>query len=349
MTMDGVPTNQWKNRLGHALRWAGTLGLLGYLATRIDWASLVRSFTGMDFRFFWASVAVFLVAQAASALRWRALAHAQGFRDPIGPFARWYAAGMFCNLALPSSVGGDLIRAWYLARKGNGGVLARRQAAVASVLLDRATGLGVLIGVAGVAALLAPAGLPARVTAPVGLAVIAACTGLLAWPFISRVGRRVAPRFAPLLGGVDGVLRDPVLLATTTGCSVVVQVGSVTQVALVGMGLGIDLPWSYYGCVVPLVSLLTLLPVSLNGMGLREAGYVGLLAPLGVSATQSVALSLLGFAATSLVALAGLPVLLAEGMPRRAAGSIGESDEPGTKAVGDHSGQGGAGQPASAA
>lgn len=349
MTMDEIPANPWKARLAHLLRWGGTLGLVGYLGTRMDWPALGRSFAGMDFRFFMASVTVFVLAQMASALRWRALAQAQGFRDPIGPFARWYAAGMFCNLALPSSVGGDVVRAWYLARKGNGAVLARRQAAVASVLLDRATGLGVLIGVAGVAALAAPAGLPARVTAPVWLAVSAAVCGLLAWPVISKVGRKVAPRFAPLLGGVDGVLRDPVLLGTTTACSVVVQLGSVAQVALVGMGLGIDLPWAFYGCVVPLVSLLTLLPVSLNGMGLREAGYVGLLAPMGVSATQSVALSLLGFAATSLVALAGLPVLLAEGMPRRANDPIGGSDESGTEAVGNHSDQGGAGQPASAA
>lgn len=349
MTTEAQRPGIWKARLAMGLRWAGTIGLLGYLASRMDWPALGRSFAGMDFRFFLASMLVFLLAQVASALRWRALARAQGFRNAFGPFVRWYAAGMFCNLALPSSVGGDVVRAWYLSRKGTGPVLARRQAAVASVLLDRATGLGVLIGVAGVAALAAPPGLPARVTAPVWMAVTAAACGLLAWPLISFIGRKVAPRFAPLLGGVDGVLRDPVLLATTTACSVVVQMSSIAQVALVGMGLGIDLPWAFYGCVVPLVSLLTLLPVSLNGMGLREAGYVGLLSPLGVSAAQSVALSLLGFAATSLVALAGLPVLLADGMPRRDDESMGGSDEPGAEAVGDHSGEGGAGQPASAA
>ncbi|MFM7112884.1 MAG: lysylphosphatidylglycerol synthase transmembrane domain-containing protein [Planctomycetota bacterium] len=349
MTTEAPRPGLWKARLAMGLRWAGTMGLLGYLASRMDWQALARSFAGMDFRFFAASIAVFSLAQVASAIRWRALARAQGFRDPFGPFVRWYAAGMFCNLALPSSVGGDVVRAWYLSRKGTGPVLARRQAAVASVLLDRATGLGVLIGVAGVAALAAPPGLPARVTAPVWMAVTAAACGLLAWPLISIIGRKVAPRFAPLLGGVDGVLRDPVLLATTTACSVVVQMSSIAQVALVGTGLGIDLPWAFYGCVVPLVSLLTLLPVSLNGMGLREAGYVGLLSPLGVSSAQSVALSLLGFAATSLVALAGLPVLLADGMPRRDDESMGGSDEPGTEAVGDHSGEGGAGQPASAA
>lgn len=345
---NGIPTSG-RSRWLLVARWTGTLGLLGYLATRVDWPGLGQAFMGMDLRFFLASIAVYILAQIASTLRWRALAHAQGFRDTITSFSKWYAAGMFCNLALPSSVGGDVVRAWYLARDGRGAVLARRQAALASVLLDRATGLGVLIGVAGVAACVAPEGLPSRVTAPVWVAVSSMLCGLMSWPLISRAGRHIAPRFTPLIGGVDGVLMDPVLLVTTTACSVVVQLGGIAQVVLIGMGLGIDLPWTFYGCIVPLVSLLTLLPVSLNGMGLREAGYVGLLAPLGVTATQAVALSLLAFTATSLVALVGLPVLLVEGIPGSRNGSIGESDDASTEAVGNHSDQRGAGQPASAA
>jgi hypothetical protein len=64
------------------------------------------------------------------------------------------------------------------------------------------------------------------------------------------------------------------------------------------------------------VTLLTLLPLSVSGMGLREAGYAALLAGFGVTAPQAVALSLLGFAATSLVALLGLPVIIWGGWPR---------------------------------
>ena len=56
------------------------------------------------------------------------------------------------------------------------------------------------------------------------------------------------------------------------------------------------MPPAYYGVLVPLVSLLTLLPISLNGMGLRELATVVLLAPLGVGAAEAVTLAVLSFA-----------------------------------------------------
>ena len=60
--------------------------------------------------------------------------------------------------------------------------------------------------------------------------------------------------------------------------------------------VNVDIPWGYYAVFVPMVSLLTLLPLSLNGMGVREWGCALFLAPLGVSEAQALTLSILWFA-----------------------------------------------------
>ena len=80
----------------------------------------------------------------------------------------------------------------------------------------------------------------------------------------------------------SALVPGPRLFLVTTLLSVVVQAANVIVLWLVGLALGLDVPASYYWVLVPLVTLLTLVPVSLNGMGVREWGTVLLLAPLGV-------------------------------------------------------------------
>ena len=72
------------------------------------------------------------------------------------------------------------------------------------------------------------------------------------------------------------------LIVTSTMLSAVVQASSVLQVGLLGHAIGLDVPWAVYGVAAPMVTLLTLLPISLTGMGVREWGMVLFLAPLGV-------------------------------------------------------------------
>ncbi len=303
-------------RLGSLIRLGGTLGLTIFLAVRLDWRELGQSITHLSPAGFWGAAGIFLLAQVVSTARWRQLAGWMGFDAGFERFAAWYAAGMFCNLVLPTSVGGDVVRTWYLAHQGHGPADGRTRRAATSVLLDRGTGLLVLIALAGIASLASPVDLPGRVRLflylVLGGTVAGMVLGLLASDWL---GRKI-PKLAPLIAQGWEFARKPRLLAGSLALSVLVQVASVAQVAMIGWGMGLEVPLAVYGYVVPLVTLLTLLPVSVNGMGLREAGYAGLLGAFGVGASQAVALSLLGFAATGLVALLGLPVVLWGGWPR---------------------------------
>ena len=83
-----------------------------------------------------------------------------------------------------------------------------------------------------------------------------------------------------------------------------VQGANVLLAWLIGEALGLPVPPAYYGVLAPLVTLVTLLPISLNGMGLRELATVVLLAPLGVGGGEAVTLAVLSFAVYTAASLA---------------------------------------------
>src|ERR687885_1930959 len=109
--------------------------LLG-LAGRMDWGQVAAAFRSLRWGDWLAALAVFLVTQMVSALRWQWFARPLGFTEPLRRFVGLYFVGMFFNLLLPTSIGGDAVRAVAL-HPGPG----RRVAALLSVLLDRLSGL----------------------------------------------------------------------------------------------------------------------------------------------------------------------------------------------------------------
>jgi uncharacterized membrane protein YbhN (UPF0104 family) len=339
----------------HWRRW-GSVTLAAVVAWRLDWHRVAEAFAALDVRLWLAALGVYLVAQMASSVRWLLLARVLGLGGGPGRYLAYYFIGMFFNLVLPTSVGGDVVRAWYLARHGGPAtVTGPRTAAFLSVLADRANGLAVLMAVACVGLACYPVSLPGWVTATVAGMGASALAGLALLP--------VLPRLAPLLprqplvqqvvAGAVVYLRHGGVLAAATGLSVVVQLASVVLAWLVGEGLGLPVPFPYYCILSSVVAVLTLLPVSVNGMGLREAGTVLLLAPLGVGPAEAVTLSLLTFAVTALAGLGGSVFYLFGRFPRFEAAPTGAGAgvevSCHAQSVGGDPGQGRARQPPAAA
>jgi hypothetical protein len=95
--------------------------------------------------------------------------------------------------------------------------------------------------------------------------------------------------------------------------SVLVQLANVVLVWFLGLAIGVPVPAVYYLILVPLVSLLTLLPISLNGMGIREWTTALFLAQLGVGQGEALCLALLWFLVLTAVSLVGGLVYLFAG------------------------------------
>lgn len=323
-------------------RILGSIALLAVLAWRVDFARVGAALARVRWQGWLAAVLCYCFAQVVSSVRWQRLARPLGFGGRFRDFLSFYFIGTFFNLLLPTSVGGDVVRACYL--DGRSG---RRWPAFLTVLADRLSGVFVLLPMAAAAALVIrqPAWAPWWGAGAAGLTLAGVLVFLLLPDSASRftAARRDVWGKVRLIGAAAATYRQsPGLLLGASCLSAVVQAANAVMVWLLAWSLGLSLDLPLFFALVPLVSLLTLAPISLNGLGVREGSLVVLLAPLGVAAEEAITLSLLWFSVFVVAGLAGAGCYLLGRFPHY---EVGTDDEP----VGGHPDQGRARQPRSAA
>jgi uncharacterized membrane protein YbhN (UPF0104 family) len=265
----------------------------------MDWVRVRDAFANMRFQYWTAALVIYLASQVVSGLRWKMLARPLGFANTLGHFTALYYVGMFFNLFLPTSVGGDVVRAWYLDR-GSG----RKMAAFLSVLADRGSGLVVLVLLACGGVLLSPIALPSWVRAIVWATTGSGFLGIVVMLLGCRLHVR-SERWRQVSQAGLLYLGNPGLLALTGVLSLVIQAANVSVVWLLGVSINAAVPLSFYWVFVPMVSLLTMLPFSLNGMGIREGSTVLFLTPLGVGESSALCLAFLWFTVMTAASLVG--------------------------------------------
>jgi len=297
-----------------ALRAAVTLALMAAALRGIEWSKLATLFGTIDWRWWAAGFAAGMVVNVVAAVRWARLARPIGFAFPLGYFVWRFFEGQFFSLCLPTSIGGDVVKAYRLADSTHGRLLA-----ACTVVADRLTGLAALGVLAGATLLgrewrLGPAG-----TAAIGTALLAVVLGVV-WLGVGSLDRLLSlfpePHAArTFIGRLLPYQMRPSLMARAVGWSMLVQMGGAVSVALVARALGVTLPLSVWFAVVPLVALAMVLPVSIGGVGIREGGLAFLLAPSGVAREQAVAIGLLWFLSTILAGLIGGLLFLLDRTP----------------------------------
>jgi uncharacterized protein (TIRG00374 family) len=235
--------------------------------------------------------------------RWFGLLRAVGIRTSFGDAFRLSYIGFFFNSAVPGLTGGDIVKAFYIARQTPG----MRVRAFMSVLVDRMIGLFVL-GLLAAAVILPRAADPRfHAAALIVFLFVGGCL-LFGVLFLSRRLRRWV-RFetliaklplARLIAEVDQgifVYRDrPRAVLVSLGLSVLNHLAIVTTAVGMGYALGGDLrqlPILEYFILVPVCSMLASIPALPGGWGVREGAFAFFFGMVGVPGTQSVALSIL--------------------------------------------------------
>jgi uncharacterized membrane protein YbhN (UPF0104 family) len=309
----GLPP--WLNLV---LRVAASVGLMAYALRGVPWASLRGQLDRADWRWWAAGLVTTLVVQVVAAIRWAALAKPIGFPFGLRFFIWRFFEGMFFSLCLPSSIGGDVFKAYRV-----GDTTQRRLLAGCTVLADRLTGvtaLGVLVGTALVAAKYS---LELPATLAVAACFLAAAVAAF-WIGVGSLDRLMSIIPAPhaARGFISQLLpyqQQPSLMTRAIGWSLIVQMGGAISVALIARSLGVEKPLQVWFSVVPLIALAMVLPISINGVGVREGGLEMLLAPHGVPAAQAVAVGLLWLLSTIVVGLVGGVLFLLDRNPSNAA------------------------------
>ncbi len=246
-----------------------------------------------------------------SARRWQILASALGFKKPFWELVKYCYVGLFFNLFLPSTVGGDFSRCYYIS-KGTG----RIAEAFYSVLADRASGIAVLFATASLGILLAPDAreLPWQLKWP----IFAGTFGLFCiMPFMPVLTKTV-------FGSENWIARqfndshaqifwkDQKLVLAALGWSFLTQFMTVLCHIGVGLALGFGhtVPVWYYFVFYPCVAVLGFVTPSFNGIGIREWAYTYFLVMQGVDQPSALTYALIWLAMTTMLSLVGGVVYL---------------------------------------
>ncbi len=250
---------------------------------------------------------LFLLSLVIRAYRWLVLLRGLDPMVPFGRLLRLYFVGTFFNAFLPTSFGGDVVRAMELTRHTNS------SAAIGTVLLDRMTGLLVLFVMGLVVLPFHAASLEPWL---VWLLLIVAGGGLIAGALVleGRFLRRLTEGLpAPFSLAGQGSLAGVYAAVTSCGrqailsafaVSVAFNVINVLINWLCGQAMGTEIDLGYFFVVTPLLSVSGLVP-SIGGWGVREAVSTAIFAPAGASANVATALAMALGGITLMVGLIG--------------------------------------------
>lgn len=298
----------WKT----ALRVALSLALLAFLLSKIPLHTVLPKNPHFDtLAWFSAGIAIAIAGIVVSAWRWQLALSVFGHRVTLRTLTSHYFAGQFVGNVLPSTIGGDVLR---VVRGGRN--TGSRPVAFASVVLERLTGFIALpllsfVGLALTPSLFSDGG------GWLALAISCGALLLLVVLVVAVASPRLAGRFADrgdwkrFVGavhtGIAQVRREPRAGFDLLFAAVVYQLTTVACVYCAVRTIDVPVGITAVLAFAPAVAMAQVLPLSLSGLGVREATLVVLLGSMGVSPGAAIGVGLCWYAITLVASLVGAP------------------------------------------
>lgn len=251
------------------------------MARKVNWTELGAVLARLDLRWAIAGWAVSFFIIAGLTLRWRILLAQQELHVPGRTIFALTWGGQFFNSILPGSTGGDVMKIYQLCRLAPD----RKAAAVATIFVDRLAALVALLSLALLGFILEP--VPLKIlagnghgwTAPTvaslvsGLAIAGAIVG---WCVLRLLHRTAWPgRLQRMLAATKmHFTADPALIIVFL-LALALHFITFTVVYLFARSLGINITYTQVLLMLPVVLFLMLLPITINGHGLREVLLIG--------------------------------------------------------------------------
>ncbi|GAB4489204.1 MAG: lysylphosphatidylglycerol synthase transmembrane domain-containing protein [Anaerolineales bacterium] len=257
------------------VRWLGTLlslGLFLWLITRLNWSVISSQLAELPLWTVLLALLFYLVSQAFNTLRWCALLWAHDVNITFWQAFRITWSGIFASNFLPSTIGGDGLRmaaVYPYARS--------KTVAFGSVALDR------LINMAAMACLV-----------PLPLFLFGARLSVLlavALPFNLRA---LAEKYFPkIVAALREWASRPQAFLWAFLAAWPSNLTAMFSTWLIAYGLGMDVSFWQVAAVQTVTYFFAVLPISVNGYGVREVTYATLFVALGASLEQASALAVI--------------------------------------------------------
>lgn len=302
-----------------------SLALFAWLFHRVQWSNIVATIERARWEWLGAAFGLLILSNILGAYQWNRLMRAVGIVIPFWKVCTYYHVGLFFNNFLPANVGGDLARIFDASRSGS-----TRTTALSTVLMDRMVGTVALAGLAVLTTL--PAidrfHLAAIYVGVLGFFAFAvtvlwavfhprllhSITGLLARIGLGRF-RPALEELSARLGAFRGKKR---LFLELFMVATIVQIMRIFVHVLVARALNVHVDLAYFFLFVPLLGVIVSLPISLNGIGVREGVGILLFGMVGLDRGSAFSLQFTTYLVAVAVSLIGGILFLVRIPHRRA-------------------------------
>lgn len=251
--------------------------------------------------------------------RWWLLLKSQKAKVPFPQVVSLYFIGFFFNNFLPTSIGGDIYRVWGASLESG-----KRAISAASVVVERLLGLLAVSALALLAMMVVRQVADASISTFVWivfvgmLLLLALFFSQVIFKFLIVLTRKISlwglgQKLMRFYEAVKLYRQQKWTLIQVFFLSVAYQLSIVFFSYLVGRALGLGIAWHYFILFVPVTVIMSWLPISINGVGVRETGYVLLLSKIGHSSSEALTLSLLIYGLSVVASLVGGVLYLLRG------------------------------------
>jgi uncharacterized protein (TIRG00374 family) len=304
-----------------------SLGLIVFLLMKISPGRLVSVIEATRPADIVAALVIFFTSGILGAFQWHLLLRAGGIVLPFSRTFRLYFVGLFFNNFLPANVGGDAVKIYDVSRFGNDPYQV-----FAITLLDRVIGITglCLLAIIASSVLLGEGSIEnLKIYVVVFVGCIAPVIALTVNRRLSGVVKRMfgmitwwglGERFGTVFEHLGGFRKLRILLVKLTLLAIVVQFLRVGTHIAVGKALGIDIApaaFLYFFVFIPLLGLLMVLPISINGLGIREGTGVLLFTQIGLLEEQAFLIEFITYVVMVAVSLVGGFIFLERHLNRR--------------------------------
>jgi uncharacterized membrane protein YbhN (UPF0104 family) len=295
LAASGTKRKKW---LRFALRAAGTIAIFAFLFRSFSWSTLPVALAHLHYGLALDGVVVGAGGIVLSAYQWRSLLHAERIRFDLADLVNLYMVGIAFSHFLPTGMGGDAVKAMYVGRAAD-----NRAGSASAVLMCRITGFIAMLMIAFPALLIWRAHFASGLIMEflllsliVGVMMSGAMLAAMLLPMLSRRSWARHRIFTSAVQIGNALIASAVnwrAMGRSVLYGVVFWIVAVLNCYVYAHALGMSVPLYFYAMVVPLIALISFLPISINGFGLRESAFVYAFASVHVSATTALLLAFL--------------------------------------------------------
>lgn len=306
---DVVETPSHRHQWSVAIRLVVTVLILWLIFRTIEFDSVLQIITNASLPLLGLAIIFQLLSTLLAGYRWYLVMHKLEFGQTPRFYIKSYFKGSFFNQGLPTSIGGDAIRVLDVANTG-----FRKRDSFRGVFIDRILGLVGLLLLNLLANLVMPDLLPHGLYVVLNLIVLGGIIGFIALIFLHRLHWFNQWRATRFLLGISSQLKTIMHGVDNTAIqmflSVMIHLFSMINIFLIGRSVGLDYSLVTFMVIVPPVILLTLVPISLAGWGVREGAMIGLFTLIGADKSTVLSMSILYGIILIIASLPGLYVYL---------------------------------------